>query len=248
MFGWYDEDDHQWQAWVGVAVAVTGGLILRQKRRPSRTRELSTQHFCVTGSSCGIGEAVVKELVQRGAGSVVLAVRNEHRGAQIVKELRELYGISTEELSVVGLDLLSVESCRDFKKNAAVRDGPLSKMTCLINNAGAMFPAYKVSDKSVEDTMMTNFLGPLYITKALLPTLRRNASPGSPSRVICTGSKLEKRSTLESGTKEDDVRGLTNEYKLFQAYANSKHALHLCTDALITEEKEIVCHIALQVW
>ena len=90
--------------------------------------------------------------------------------------------------------------------------------------------------------MMTNFLGPLYITKALLPTLRKNASPGSPSRVICTGSKLEKRSTLESGTKEDDVRGLTNEYKLFQAYANSKHALHLCTDALITEEKEIVCH------
>ena len=105
MFGWYDEDDHQWQAWVGVAVAVTGGLILRQKRRPSRTRELSIQHFCVTGSSCGIGEAVVKELVQRGAGSVVLAVRNEHRGAQIVKELREGAGKEALAAECGGADI-----------------------------------------------------------------------------------------------------------------------------------------------
>ena len=166
MFFGDDDNDHSW-LFVGMTMAITGGLITRRRRRSRqpaiRTTELKSQHFCVTGSTSGIGKAVVKELVRRGAGSVVLAVRDKQMGTKLVQELRETYNIKTEdELCIIGLDLLNIESCRAFKV-AASEGGPLAKTTCLINNAGAMFPNYHVNVKNgVEDTMMTNFLAPLH--------------------------------------------------------------------------------------
>ena len=245
-----EDEDQQWQVLLSMTVAITSGLILRKKlcsQQPAvRTTELRSQHFCVTGSTSGIGEAVVKELVRRGAGSVVLAVRDTYKGSKLVKELRDVYDIkSDDEITVVGLDLLNVESCRAFSQ-AVIEGGPLGKTTCLINNAGAMFKTFHVNDRQVEDTMMTNFLAPLYITKALLPTLRKNAKFNSPSRVICTGSKLEKRSELDETTTLDDLRGKNDadEYSLFQAYANSKHGIHLCVNAMADEDSVVKYHTA----
>ena len=80
----------------------------------------------------------------------------------------------------------------------------------------------------------------------MLPILRDNATSISPSRVICTGSKLEKRSDLGFKTTIDDLKGINSPVKnsYFQAYANSKHGIHLCVNALADKEPDIKFHTA----
>jgi NAD(P)-dependent dehydrogenase (short-subunit alcohol dehydrogenase family) len=118
----------------------------------------------ITGANRGIGLELVKQCLKRG-DSVIATARDPHGAA----ELQALAG-SSRELTVLACDVGDDASVRAF---AAQITGAVD---ALINNAGIMGAMTSLADLDPRDALHTysiNALGPLRVTAALLPHLRR---------------------------------------------------------------------------
>jgi NAD(P)-dependent dehydrogenase (short-subunit alcohol dehydrogenase family) len=124
------------------------------------------QRALVTGASSGIGAEVAVALAQRG-WMVYAAARRDSR-------LRELAERVPGSITPLQLDVCDPESRRRAVAFIAAEADPLR---LLINNAGITFVgAVEATDEAiVRDVFETNFFGPLALTRALLPTLRRSS-------------------------------------------------------------------------
>jgi NAD(P)-dependent dehydrogenase (short-subunit alcohol dehydrogenase family) len=137
----------------------------------------------------------------------VLTARDEAKGRRAVEELRRR-GL---DAAFHRLDVTDPESIRRLADSLKKEHG---RVDVLVNNAGILLD----EDKSVLDvgiavvrgTMETNFFGPLLLTQALLPLLRKSAD----GRVINVSSGL--------GQLGDGSGG-------HPAYSVSKAALNMLT-------------------
>lgn len=174
----------------------------------------------VTGANKGIGLAIARQLGVKGF-SVWLGCRNSDRGETAAAELRGL-GIDAQALE---LDVTDSESTR----KAALRFGEgAASLDVLINNAGISIgtPAH-VSKESVDDVgrmFEVNTLGPLRVTQAFLPLLRRSKS----ARIVMMSSGLG------SITDAGDIAGLFWSVG-YAGYCASKSALNMLTIKLAKE-------------
>jgi NAD(P)-dependent dehydrogenase (short-subunit alcohol dehydrogenase family) len=120
----------------------------------------------VTGSSSGIGLATAVALA-RASHTVVAAVRNPQRGA----EIRKIAGEEKLSIHLVALDVDDDASVREAFTRVAAQHGPVE---VLVNNAGIP------GGGSVEETpldsfrevMETNFFGALRCIQAAVPSMR----------------------------------------------------------------------------
>ncbi len=118
----------------------------------------------VTGGTSGLGLALVRELLNRGA-EVALVARGQDRVKRVVQELSDAHGI-------VG----DVSRKEDTHPIAMQIVGALGGLDVLINNASDLGPAplKLLGDTECEDferALATNVLGPFRLTKALLGSL-----------------------------------------------------------------------------
>jgi NAD(P)-dependent dehydrogenase (short-subunit alcohol dehydrogenase family) len=127
----------------------------------------------ITGGSSGIGKAAATELASLGA-TVVIAVRNVHRGAQALAEIRAASG---REAALVHLDLASLAS---VEAGAAEFLARYQRLDVLINNAGVISNERRETEDGVEMTFGVNHLGHFLLTQLLLGRLRESA----PARVV----------------------------------------------------------------
>jgi len=113
----------------------------------------------VTGASGGIGRACVSRLRDTGF-TVLAAVRNDAQAAAISREARPF----RLDLSEPNLIDAAVAEIRSF-------DLPLRG---LVNNAGASRAGAieDLSMRSIREVLQVNLLGPVQLTRALLPDLR----------------------------------------------------------------------------
>jgi len=161
----------------------------------------------ITGASSGIGEALALDLSQRDA-ILILSARNREKLEAVRSRCAH-----PERVEVLPMDLADLDAIDEIAREGLAFYG---KVDFLINNGG-------VSQRSlVEETGMevyrrlmdTNFLGPIALTKAVLPSMRERQW----GQIIVVSSLTGKFSTpLRSG------------------YAASKHALHGFFDALRAE-------------
>jgi short-subunit dehydrogenase len=117
-------------------------------------------HVAITGASSGIGEALAREYLRRGASLTLVARR---RG-----KLEELAEGHADTCRVVEADLTDHEHACDWVDAAAEALGAID---VLVNNAGVQIVGRTV-DTSVEDCermLRLNILSPLRLTKHLLP-------------------------------------------------------------------------------
>lgn len=220
-----------------VAMALFGGLMAKKNnRKQAVVRDLVGLHAVVTGANCGIGKEVVRGLAARGA-SVIVAVRNKSAGIEAADEIcKDLEGCERSNLKVEECDLSSFSSIEKFTN--LIKD---TNINVLINNAGTMHPSYDGSKHNTELNMLTNFIGPLYLTSLLIPSLKKASQEGKrKSRIVNVSSRLEKNTSwtnetfLNTTTEliDDAVRGNNNqteEYNTWKTYANSKIAQLMCT-------------------
>lgn len=156
----------------------------------------------VTGATGGLGAEICAGLASLGY-EVVIAGRDPRRGEALASRLRA----SGSSASYVRWDATDLASAHAVARAAGCRPCAL-----LVNNAGVMGKAV-----SKAETVRTNLLAPAALTLALLPALRRHASP----RVVNVGSSSHLRArraapaTLEA--PEPDTSLL--------AYAQSKLGL-----------------------
>lgn len=168
----------------------------------------------VTGGNSGIGLIACRELARHGA-HVILACRNEQKGAAAQAELRSELGTSgkADSIEVRRLDLASLDSVREFAESvdADLPDG----LDLLINNAGVMAPPQLRTEEGFELQIGTNHLGHFALTGRLFDALKRK--PGS--RVVTVSSIAARAGKLNF----DDLQSEQG-YRRWAAYGQSKLA------------------------
>ena len=169
-------------------------------RGPLRHRRIA-----ITGGTSGLGLALVRELLRRGA-RVAFVARKPDRVKRVLDELGRAFGVvgdvsKKEDIHPIALQLL----------------GALGGLDILINNASDLGPTplQLLADTECEDlerALATNVLGPFRLTKALLGSLTASAREGRGAVVLNVSSDAA-----------------INPYARWGAYAASKAALHHLT-------------------
>jgi NAD(P)-dependent dehydrogenase (short-subunit alcohol dehydrogenase family) len=135
----------------------------------------------VTGGTYGLGLALVRELVRRGA-RVAFVARHRATVEEMARAQQGTYGI-------VG----DVSKKRDIHKIALQVVGNLGGLDVLINNASSLgpVPLALLADTECEElelALATNVVGPFRLTKALLGALGASAREGRGSVVLNVSS------------------------------------------------------------
>lgn len=122
--------------------------------------------WLITGASRGMGVAFTKAAL--AAGDAVVATGRRPNG--VSKAVGE-----NDRLMIVRLDVTSGDDANAAVDAAVERFG---RIDVLINNAGASFKGYfeEMSPGQVEQQLATNLLGPMNVTRAVLPVMRKQRS------------------------------------------------------------------------
>ena len=126
----------------------------------------SEKTWFITGASAGFGQAIAKEVLQRG-GRVIATARN-------VDALDDLISISEGRAVAVRLDVGNVQDISSALAAAQNFGG----FDVLLNNAGYGFLGgiEESSDAEIEEQLDVNFFGPLRLIRAALPAMRGRGS------------------------------------------------------------------------
>ncbi|MET7686480.1 SDR family NAD(P)-dependent oxidoreductase [Streptomyces sp. NPDC005483] len=173
----------------------------------------------ITGATSGLGRHVAFELVRSGH-TVLAHGRDPGRTGSLVEELR-----SEGEAEGFVADLASLAQVRALGAEVAKAHPGLD---VLINNAGvgAGSPGSgrELSADGHELRFAVDYLAPVTLTRALLPTLRANA----PARIVNVGS-------VGQEPLDFDDPEFTRGYAGFAAYCRAKFALAAHTFGLAEE-------------
>jgi NAD(P)-dependent dehydrogenase (short-subunit alcohol dehydrogenase family) len=123
----------------------------------------NTQTWFVTGSSRGLGRALVRAALLAGDRVAATARRPE--------QLDDLVAEFGERIHPIQLDVTDPAAARDALAEAQARFG---RIDVLVNNAGYanVAPIETADDADVREQFETNFWGVYNVTKAAIPLLR----------------------------------------------------------------------------
>src|SRR5499427_10298537 len=166
---------------------------------------LTGVRIAITGGTSGLGLALLRECLARGA-RVAFVARTAAHVEQVAVENPGAHGI-------VG----DVSNKEDIYPMAMQITGELGGLDVLINNASDLgpVPLQMLSDTECEDlerAFYTNVIGPFRLTKALLGALAASAREGNSAVVLNISSDAA-----------------VNPYPTWGAYGASKAALHHLT-------------------
>ena len=119
----------------------------------------------VTGATGSIGLAAVKSLLSKDL-PVIMACRNIKKADTQRDSLIKQFPHS--EIDVLELDLNSLSSIRSFVEEIKNQGFKVDK---LLNNAGIICRDFTVNDDGFETTLAVNYLGPLYLSKLMIPLM-----------------------------------------------------------------------------
>ena len=167
---------------------------------------LSGRVFIIAGATSGIGLAVSREVIRRGAHVFGIGRRSEH----------PLEGV--EGYEPVTMDLEEKSSFEALRRLIAQNSG-ISDVVCSIGRgAGAIGDFEQLNMGAIEASMNVNLLAPLRFLRATLPHLRRKGS----GDVFVLGSEASlrgaKRGSIYAGAKfalRGIVQSLRAEYARF---------------------------------
>src|SRR4029077_2915512 len=132
----------------------------------------------VTGANKGIGFEVVRQLARKGF-HVFLGARDEKAGQAAVQKLnkegeKEDYG----EITVLKIDVSKPDSIRRAAEEFSRKS---DRLDTLVNNAGILLDDDKdvltTTPEIFETTLRTNTLGPLLVSQAFVPFLKKSDAP-----------------------------------------------------------------------
>jgi NAD(P)-dependent dehydrogenase (short-subunit alcohol dehydrogenase family) len=122
--------------------------------------------WLITGAGRGMGASIARAVLDNGHAVVATGRRPS--------EIADAVGAS-DRLLVTAVDVTNVDECSAAATAAVERFG---RIDVLVNNAGASFKGYfeEMSPAQVEQQLAVNLLGPMNVTRAVLPMMRRQRS------------------------------------------------------------------------
>lgn len=201
----------------------------------------------ITGASSGIGEATALLFAERGI-KVALVARREEKLIALAEKITRAGG----KAAVYSANVGNEEEARSAAQWATDTFGSVD---ILINNAGIIRPGTIEQQDSQEwrDTFDINLLAPMYMSKALIPGMKKNQSghivnissnaakiPGGQSQssyaaskyaITAFSSSLRKEvaddgirvTVIEPGTTETDVADSIPDSRTREAMHNHIH-------------------------
>lgn len=127
----------------------------------------------ITGASSGIGAACARILAREGSYRLLLCARRLDRLSDLTTEIQSLYP-STEIYSFV----LDVRDNTKVKESIHALPVEWQNIDVLINNAGLSQGLEPIQDGDTDDwdrMIDTNIKGLLYVSKAVIPLLKKSA-------------------------------------------------------------------------
>jgi NAD(P)-dependent dehydrogenase (short-subunit alcohol dehydrogenase family) len=163
-----------------------------------------TKTWLITGSGRGMGVDFARAALAAGH-NVVATGRNLHTARSAIGDY--------EQLLVAELDITDADSAERAAAAAVARFG---RIDVLVNNAGNFFGGFfeELSPQQIDAQLQVNLAGPMTVTRAVLPVMRRRRS----GHIITISS----------------LAGLVGG-EFTSAYAASKFALEGWTEALAPE-------------
>jgi NAD(P)-dependent dehydrogenase (short-subunit alcohol dehydrogenase family) len=144
----------------------------------------------VTGANRGIGFEVCRQLAQKGV-RVILTSRDENKGQAAVGRL-EAEGLEADYYPLDVTDPGSIQRLRDFVERQ------YGRLDILVNNAAVYLDdrhsLLAVDYDLLRLTMDTNAYGPLLLTQAFVPLMRKNGY----GRIVNVSSGIGELSDLGS--------------------------------------------------
>ncbi|HZD40658.1 MAG TPA: SDR family oxidoreductase [Terriglobales bacterium] len=176
------------------------------------------QVVLITGASRGIGRALAIDLARRGA-TVIGCARSQQDLEETLAEMRRLSPRSTVRVCDVSkrqeVDRMMKEVLAEF-----------GRIDILVNNAGIGMrkPFVETSLDTIEDILRTNYLGAVYCTHTLLPSMIARRS----GHIV----------NLSSGA---GIIGTLN----MAGYSASKFAMNGLSESLYHELKPLGIHLSV---
>ncbi len=172
----------------------------------------------ITGATSGLGYEMAAALAN-SQYELILAYRNPEKGAATHRKLTEANPAAS--VRMLELDLSSIQSIDRFV--GQVRSHYAS-IDVLCNNAGLYTDSHLKTAEGFELTLGVNYIGPYYLTRQLIPLLRKGCQP----QILWTCSVV----SLISKSYQDRDNILHKSSRGFPAYFASKQmelmmALHL---------------------
>jgi NAD(P)-dependent dehydrogenase (short-subunit alcohol dehydrogenase family) len=174
----------------------------------------------MTGATNGIGLAASQELAVLGAELTIVA-RSQERAALAVERIRE----ATEDGPEPEVAIADLSSQADVRRLGAELLDRYERIDVLVNNAGAMFRARRLTVDGIEETWALNHLAPFLLTNLLLDRLKQHP----PARIITTASDAHLRSHIPF---DDLAAGASSKERAFARYGETKLANILFTAEL----------------
>uniref|UniRef100_A0A1Q3G5K3 Alcohol dehydrogenase-20 n=1 Tax=Plutella xylostella TaxID=51655 RepID=A0A1Q3G5K3_PLUXY len=217
---------------ISAVTATAGGLCIYKDIHsgPPYDKDVRAENktVIVTGASSGIGREAALEFANRGA-KVFMACRDMSR----CEAARRDIVLQTENKFVYcrRCDLASTSSIRDFVQRFKSEEPALH---VLVNNAGVMQAARRVTRDGFEEDLGVNHMGHVLLTNLLLDTLKgvklmdagrfvhTNIRPqkSEPSRIVIVSSKSHTKGKIHT----EDLNLEAGKYDARAAYDQSKLA------------------------
>lgn len=163
----------------------------------------------ITGANTGLGLATSESLAKKG-WQVVMVGRSEKK-LQKAKEAVVKVS-STEKVSLQVADFSSLTSVRDLGERL---NQTYPELHVLVNNAGAFFTEYQVTEDGFERQWQINHLAPFLLTQLVMGKLKKSA----PARIVNVSSNAHYKGTIRFSDPN-----LKQKYSGYYAYAQSKLA------------------------
>ena len=161
----------------------------------------------ITGGTSGIGEVAALELAQMGA-RIVLVAREKSRAEATLARLRKRGPELAHTAHYADLTRLA-----EMKRVAAQIAAVEPRIDVLINNAGAMFGARRITQDGLERTFALNHMAYFVLTEGLCARL---AGAGD-ARIVNTASDAHRGATLDFGDLQSEQG-----FGAMKAYGRSK--------------------------
>ncbi|KAJ2987801.1 hypothetical protein NUW58_g4312 [Xylaria curta] len=179
----------------------------------------------VTGSNSGIGLECARQLLDRGLSKLILAVRDEGKGAIASQDLASGRDLEPDTIEVWHLDYSSYDSITSFANRAK----SLENLDIVVLNAGVYRLPRVILPTGHEEDIQVNYLSTALLTILLLPILEAKRRPkADPGRLTVVSSSVAAWSRLKPPqdggpllTSLDDAAG-AKAFDHHQQYCTSK--------------------------
>ena len=130
--------------------------------------------YIVTGSTQGLGEAMVHDLADHGAAGLVVTGRDEKRGRSVVEALKA----KKADAIFVGGELADVATCRNIVAKCDERFG---RVDGLVNAAGITDRGTieNTSEELFDRLIAVNTRAPFFLMQECVKRMKRDRRPGS---------------------------------------------------------------------